>query len=450
LAIYTEYEGQQKLYERIVLMHSESQDKIEQLIRKGAAIPNPQSVLIGDEVELDRIAGDGVVIYPGCKIFGKKTLIMAGVKLGYEGPVTVEDCQMGPYVELRGGFFRRSAFLEKANVGYGAQVRDGCLLEEEANGAHAVGLKQTILLPFVTLGSLINFCDCLMAGGTSRKNHSEVGSSYIHFNYTPNQDKATPSLIGDVPRGVMLNEPPIFLGGQGGMVGPLRLGYGTVIAAGVVCRGDVLDDQRLVLAQSLRSVAVEKTDLVSDFHPGVYWHVKARVINNINYIANLVALKHWYVWVRSLFMRGDPMGEMLYEGVLDKLDMALNERVKRLKALSDKMPDSSKRYRKVIQGEVSEELLRQKQELFDRWQEVEAVFADSREDPGDRSSREPFLEQIERAIREKGSDYVGVIQGLDAGWSAEGTRWLQGIVDGINRQVLDIMPSFGGSRSKVE
>jgi UDP-N-acetylglucosamine/UDP-N-acetylgalactosamine diphosphorylase len=144
------------------------------------------------------------------------------------------------------------------------------------------------------------------------------------------------------------------------------------------------------------------------------------------------------------------MGEMLYEGVLDKLDMALNERVKRLKALSDKMPDSSKRYRKVMQGEVSEELLRQKQELFDRWQEVEAVFADSREDPGDRSSREPFLEQIERAIREKGSDYVGVIQGLDAGWSAEGTRWLQGIVDGINRQVLDIMPSFGGSRSKVE
>jgi len=423
-------------------MHSKSKEQVEQLMRKGVAVTNPESVLIGDEVELDRIAGDGVVIYPGCKIFGEKTLIMSGVKLGYEGPVTVEDCQIGPDVELKGGFFRRSAFLEKANVGYGAQVRDGCILEEEANGAHTVGLKQTILLPFVTLGSLINFCDCLMAGGSSRKNHSEVGSSYIHFNYTPNQDKATASLIGDVPRGVMLNQPPIFLGGQGGMVGPLRLGYGTVIAAGVVCRRDVLDDRQLVLAQGLRNNAVGKTDLVTDFHPGIYWHVKARVINNINYIANLVALKHWYVSVRSRFMRGDSMGEMLYEGVLDKLDMALNERIKRLKALSDKMPESVKRYRKVVKGQVDEKLLRQKQELFDKWQEVEAVFASGREAPGDHSCREPFLEQIERAVREKGSDYVGVIQGLDDTWSAEGTRWLQGIVDGINRQVLDLMPSF--------
>ncbi len=180
-------------------MHSKSKGEVELLMQKGVAVPNPESVLIGDEVELDRIAGGGVVIYPGCKIFGEKTLIMSGVKLGYEGPVTVEDCQMGPDVELKGRFFRRSAFLEKANMGYGAQVRDGCILEEEANGAHTVGLKQTILLPFVTLGSLINFCDCLMAGGTSRKKHSEVGSSYIHFNYTPNQDKATASLIGDVP-----------------------------------------------------------------------------------------------------------------------------------------------------------------------------------------------------------------------------------------------------------
>ena len=66
-----------------------------------------------------------------------------------------------------------------------------------------------------------------MAGGTSRKNHSEIGSSYIHFNFTPHQDKATPSLVGDVPRGVMLDRAPIFLGGQGGLVGPVRIAYGT-------------------------------------------------------------------------------------------------------------------------------------------------------------------------------------------------------------------------------
>ena len=81
--------------------------------------------------------------------------------------------------------------MEKACLGYNSHVRAGTILEEAASVAHTVGLKQTILFPFVTLGSLINFCDCLMAGGTGPKDHSEVGSSYIHFNFTPNQDKAT-------------------------------------------------------------------------------------------------------------------------------------------------------------------------------------------------------------------------------------------------------------------
>ncbi len=189
-----------------------SHEKIQQLLDKGVEIPNPGTLDIGNDVNVDQISGDGVRIYPGCRIYGGKTVISSGCKLGYEAPVTIEDCQLGSKVELKGGFFSKSVFLEKANMGMGAHVREGCILEEEAGGAHSVGLKQTILFPFVTLGSLINFCDCLMAGGTSRSNHSEVGSSYIHFNFTPDADKTTASLLGDVPRGVMLNQPPIFLG----------------------------------------------------------------------------------------------------------------------------------------------------------------------------------------------------------------------------------------------
>ncbi len=37
-----------------------------------------------------------------------------------------------------------------------------------------MGLKQTILFPFVTLGSLISFCDCLMAGSSHSRDHSGV------------------------------------------------------------------------------------------------------------------------------------------------------------------------------------------------------------------------------------------------------------------------------------
>jgi len=423
-------------------MYSHSKDKLETLIEQGATIPSPEQVLMGDEVPLDRIAAKGLVIYPGCKIFGGKTLIMTGVKLGYEGAVTLEDCQIGRDVELRGGFFRRSVLLERAHMGGGAHVREGCILEEAASGAHSVGLKQTILFPFVTLGSLINFCDCLMAGGTSPKNHSEVGSSYIHFNYSTNQDKATPSLIGDVPRGVMLNQPPVFLGGQGGLVGPVCLEYGTVTAAGVVCRKDLREGGKLMLAQGPCRQCVEAPRLIADFHPGVYWFMKRRVINNVNYIANLLALRQWYVKVRSLFFGGGFMGELLYVGLLEKLDMAIRERIERFKALSQKMPESAKRYRGIIKEPLNEKLLRQKQELFERWQDVEAIFSGHLENSGDPSIREPFLEELARHIKEKGADYLAVIQGLDMTCSANGTKWLQGIVDAVNKAVLQVMPSF--------
>ncbi|MBW2317069.1 MAG: UDP-N-acetylglucosamine pyrophosphorylase [Deltaproteobacteria bacterium] len=423
-------------------MNPQNKDKILAFIRKGVSIPSPENVLIGDEVSLDRISGNSVTIYPGSKIFGEKTLIMAGVKLGYEGPVTVENCQLGPDVELKGGFFRESSFLEKVNVGSAAQVREGCILEEQANGAHAVGLKQTILFPFVTLGSLINFCDCFMAGGTNRKNHSEVGSSYIHFNYTANQDKATASLIGDVPRGVMLNQAPIFLGGQGGLVGPVRVEYGSVIGAGVICRRDILEGDKLVLAQGSYQRQDEPQGCIMDFSPCVYWQVKQKVLNNINYIANLVALRHWYMRVRSVFFRVGPMDEILYEGVLDKLDSAIRERIRRLKGLAERMPRSAELYREIANGRLREKLLTQKDEFFKGWQDLEALFLKNIEDPGDPSSWESFVSEIDRSAAKKSHDYLAVIRGLSDTWKLKGSKWLQEIVDRINKKALEIMPSY--------
>ena len=419
----------------IITMDYQNKEKIRLLIDKGVKIPNPLTVDIGEEVDIARISGDGVVVYTGCKIYGKKTLIMSGTKLGYEGPVTIEDCQIGSNVELKGGFFRKSVFLQKANMGYGAQVRDACILEEEANGAHTVGLKHTILFPFVTLGSLINLCDCLMAGGTSRRNHSEVGSSYIHFNYTPNQDKATASLIGDVPRGVMLDQNPIFLGGQGGLVGPSRLGYGTVIAAGVIYRGDCPEGGKLLV-----DGRVKKPD--SLFYPGVYWNISRRTLNSINYIANLIALRQWYLGVRFQFFQENSMSQELYRGALEKLDIAIDERINRLKALAHKMPHSADLYENITKGKDPQGLVNQKRELFDKWQEIEDVIYSFREKIGEISERDVFLKKVAQKREKKGNDYINVIQGLDKKWGAKGTKWLQGIVDEINKKVLEKIPSF--------
>lgn len=424
-------------------MKAASREKLERLMDKGASIPNPECVFISPEVLLDRMAGEGVVIYPGCRILGEKTLIMPGARLGHEGPVTVEDCQIGSMVALKSGFFRQSTFLHGVSMGSGALVRDGCLLEEQANGAHCVGLKQTILFPFVTLGSLINFCDCLMAGGTSRKDHSEVGSSYIHFNYTPNQDKATASLMGDVPRGVMLNQRPIFLGGQGGVVGPVRMGYGTVIAAGVICRKDMASGGSLLLGADLPLRERDEPGQVVDFHPGIYRHVKSRVVNNVNFIANLVALRRWYIMIRALFYQGDPMREALHAGAVEKLDMTIEERIKQFRTLADKMPESVSRYRLLFKEQANGRLIKQKLEFSGRWQDIEDMFRQHLEWTGDLSFLDQFLDSIQKA-RSENSDYIAVIQGLHEKASLQGTAWLQGIVDTINRKALALLPSFEG------
>jgi UDP-N-acetylglucosamine/UDP-N-acetylgalactosamine diphosphorylase len=282
-------------------------------------------------------------------------------------------------------------------------VREGTILEEGASIAHTVGLKQTILFPFVTLGSLINFCDCLMAGGTGPKNHSEVGSSYIHFNFTPNQDKATPSLIGDVPRGVMLNQRPNFLGGQGGMVGPVRLDYGITAAAGTILRKDELRPNRLIFGGAATAGNVE-------FQPSRFSGTGRIIKNNLIYIANLISLKAWYRDVRSLFV-GDRFPELLLAGLTLNVQKGIDERMKRLRELGDKM---------AAAGDPS---------LFERWLAIEQALAARNEHRGNDRLRESFQRIISKTIESAGKDYIAVIKGLSGEELEQGTALLQGVVD---------------------
>ncbi len=415
-------------------MENQTKFRIQALMNKGVDIHIPDTLFIGNEVNLDLIS-PGVTLYPGCRIFGESTLVLPGARLGYEAPVTIENCQIGPDVDLKGGFFKNAVFLEGSGMGSGAHVREGTIFEEEASGAHTVGLKQTILFPFVTLGSLINFCDCLMAGGTSRKDHSEVGSSYIHFNYTPNQDKATPSLLGDVSQGVMLNQHPIFLGGQGGLVGPCRIAYGTIIAAGSIYRKDELKPDRLLADGGVRRARMPYT-------PGLYRNVKRIVVNNVVYIANLMALRQWYGQVRTQFISKD-FPQPLLNGLKEKLDLGIDERVKRLKAFCLKMPESADKYAESAGDQASESLLKQKKALYDRASDLAFFFEEVRNREGEARLRDPFLEVIGTGIGEKGKSYIPVIKSLEGKDAYTGVQWLSGIVKEIGSEALEMLPSIG-------
>ena len=413
---------------------SANQSNLEILKLKGVTIVNPESVHIGQDVVPDRISAQGVVIYSGCRIVGKNTLISDGVSLGYEGPVTLDNCQLGTGVQLKGGFFKSSVFLENASAGSGAHVREGTILEEQAGIAHTVGLKQTILFPFVTLGSLINFCDCLMAGGTSRQHHSEVGSSYIHFNFTPNQDKATASLLGDVPNGVMLEQPPIFLGGQGGLVGPCRLAFGTTIAAGSIYRKDELRPGRLLSEKTGRGGSVP-------FATGLYRVVKRIFINNLHYIANLFVLRQWYLNVRPLFI-SPPFGQPLLDGLVFNVNAAITERIARLEGFCQKLPASAEIYRNMTDAGPHSKLLLQKDELIERWPDVKAILLDKRDDSGEDTARDSFLAAVSLQTQHAEKNYIKTIQSLDPGIKKQGTTWLQGIIDQTLTDVLAMLPSI--------
>lgn len=415
------------------------------LLEKGVRMPNPHSVDIAKDIHADRISGNGVVLHAGTRLVGNRTLILDGAVLGYEQPVTVENCYVGPLVRLNGGFFRDAVFLKGATMASGAHVREGCILEEHAGAGHCVGIKQTILFPYVTLGSQINFCDCLMSGGTGRKHHSEVGSAYIHFNFTPQQDKATPSLIGDVPRGVMLDQPPIFLGGQGGLVGPARLGFGITIAAGTIFRKDELRSNRLIFEGPARGGNIA-------YKPGTYRNIRRIVINNLIYIGNLLALKQWYIHVRGLFV-SDDFPVALHEGLLAVLAAGIAERMKRMEEFVQKvnnannqMPSPSQSGNETtgngVQPSPAAELLLQ-------WPEIEAVIEKQGREYGDDRSREVFLTAVQNARQRWGTDYLRVIHDLDEQARRNGTQWLQQMVDSVVREALFQIPSFGSAEKEI-
>lgn len=413
---------------------------IDRLLEKGVHIPTPESIEIGPEIDPDRISGDNVTIHSGSKIFGKSTLILSGTRIGYEGPATVNNCQVGPDVQLKGGFFENAVFLGQNQMGLGAHVRGGTILEEQANVAHTVALKQTILFPFVTLGSLINFCDCFMAGGTSRKDHSEVGSSYIHFNYTPNQDKATPSLLGDVPRGVMLDQPPIFLGGQGGLVGPCRIDFGNIIAAGSIYRKDAEGSGYLLVGAGGRGGKIP-------FSRNGYPNIKRVFINNLNYIANLLALMQWYRHVRYLFI-SDVFPLPLYEGLLNNLSCVIEERIRRLDDLLRRLPASMDTYRKAAKKGTSPTTnVRCHAELIDHHAFIIDTLNQMRKTAdGDEHLRDRFTRGMMRVITQAGNVYVSAIGALSPGLKQEGCQWLTGIVAQVIQGISGRLPSLASKK----
>jgi bifunctional N-acetylglucosamine-1-phosphate-uridyltransferase/glucosamine-1-phosphate-acetyltransferase GlmU-like protein len=303
-------------------MHRNLEAKLDILEARDVTVVDRRQTYLDEVVDVNRICR-GAVLFPGTRLIGARTFVGPGAKVGSEGPAVLEDTLIGENAEVASGYLRESVMLRDTKVGANAHIRGGTILEEEASTAHAVGLKQTILMSFVTMGSLINFCDALISGGSSRKKHTEVGSGFIHFNYTPRGqygDKATPSLIGDVTRGAFLRQPRIFLGGLSGIVGPQKVGFGSFTVAGQVLRREVPPNK--IFGDTPRKVDQQFSSLVEALN---------RIMKlNLEYIGNLSALRAWYQNVRLARIPALPDYEHLrivVQAASELLSVCVNERV---------------------------------------------------------------------------------------------------------------------------
>jgi len=179
---------------------------------------------------------------------------------------------------------------------------------------------------------------------------------------------------------------------------------------------------------------------VTDFHPGLYGDIRRRVANNVLYLANLLALRQWYLHVRRSFP-GDPeMGEALWKGAMEIVDAALTERLTRFKALADKMGKSIELGERFLPEEGRANILRQQREFRERWPELETCLTDRREEKAGRRERDGFLAKLTVVREAQGNDYIRVIRSLDPDVSVLGTRWLQQAVDSVAEPSLSCVP----------
>jgi bifunctional UDP-N-acetylglucosamine pyrophosphorylase/glucosamine-1-phosphate N-acetyltransferase len=302
--------------------------RIELLRKQGVEVWGSARVYISPDVCLKNVCPGAIL--KNASISGAETMIGRRSEIGTSGTAVLCNSQIGNDVELGAGFYDSVTLLSSSKARGFAEFRAGTLLEETAEVGHNVGLKNIFLGVGVVAGSNINLCDIIVTGGSSRQNHTEIGSGTIHFNFDPRRDKFG-SLLGDAA-GLLLCSPPIFVGGNVGLVAPLHIGYGAVIPAGTTVRSDV-PNGKLFNASS----PGQETEM-KDFEPALYFDMSRKCITTARLIGTLHALREFYECVRMPFC--DSWEMHLYKAGVARLATHAEHRVRELCATIDRLRGS--------------------------------------------------------------------------------------------------------------
>ena len=416
-----------------------SKKDLRKLLERGVHIIDLNLVHITKDVQLENIVS-GCTIYPFVRITGLKTKIHSGARIGVRGPavlensligknavigelgqVTLIDTVVGPKSVLGAGVAEQAVFLGKETMfndfttGYGFRVRKGSLFEEDASSAQHTDTKMTILFPWSTLGSDINFCDALLSGGTGPEHgsFSEIGSGTIHFNYSIRGDKATASLFGDVFQGVFLDQERLFIGGNNSLLGPIKAEFGAMTAAGSRFNGKL--PTGLNFGHPLPKSKV-------DYDARIFSSASVIVKNQINVLAELTALANWYKQVRINCAAQDQEQKLLYESGLRMIELNYQERMHQLNRYVDFLENSVRRMSSI---KASKKEISEQKDLLSRWPKLGNEFKNLEK----YEAQIPETLKIEfENIQSQGKlNYTEKIKNLSQNGKQSGKTWLSEI-----------------------
>jgi UDP-N-acetylglucosamine/UDP-N-acetylgalactosamine diphosphorylase len=418
--------------------------KIAKLLAQGVQIPAPEQVYVAPEVAPENIE-HGVVLLPGVVLEGEKTLLGSGTVLGPQGYFVNVRC--GRQVKLAAGQYHNCVFLDGARVRGGAEMREGTLFMEEAQAAHTVGCKMTILGMQVTLGSLINFCDVLVTGGSDEPfGFTEIGSGAIHYNFTPNGLKFG-SLIGPGALGEMFGLfARTFVGGQTQIISPTIIGSEVLIPAGVAVRSPVADG---VIAVPQPLAAGEKP-----YEPTLLTRVREKFTLTATLLAHYQALYHYFCTVRQHFAQhlADTFLEKLYQAAAQIILQNIQERLSWLfhkkengvrVDLCARLSESLRLHQQKLSKAGQPEL----RFLLEQVREHQALLADQeslaqvwQEPLPQLPEQQAFMAQWEDALGKAVSPhYFSFVRGLPLETKLFGKHWLNRLLQHRLAQVSDLL-----------
>jgi bifunctional UDP-N-acetylglucosamine pyrophosphorylase/glucosamine-1-phosphate N-acetyltransferase len=184
----------------------------------GVTLLDPQSTFIGDQVVLGR----DTVLYGSVRLEGK-TRIGEGCTI-YPGS-RIADAVLGDNVTVKDHcVIQESEIASGAAVGPFAHLRPGTVLAQRARVGNFVELKKATLGE----GSKANHLSYI--GDATVGKHVNIGAGVITCNYDGFQKFQT--VIGD----------DVFVGSDAQLVAPVRIGKGSLIAAGATITKDVPED----------------------------------------------------------------------------------------------------------------------------------------------------------------------------------------------------------------